>query len=112
MAAPESYRILYWNGSAFVPVREPKEIGVAADIFNSTTFEAVTTDKLKLEIVPQKGQRIGILEWRVYNFGRIPHLPPVIDAGVDRSVILDGTNLSCRKGDVARGFPGKYSALD
>ena len=38
MAVPDSYRILYWNGSAFVPVREPKGMGVAADTFNDYDF--------------------------------------------------------------------------
>ena len=90
MAVPDSYRILYWNGSAFVLVREPKGMGVAADTFNTTTFEVVTTNKLKLEIIPRKDQPAGILEWRVYNSGPVPSLPPVIEAGVDRSVILDG----------------------
>ena len=50
----------------------------------------MTTNKLKLEMFPQKDQPIGILEWRVYNSGPVPSLPPVIEAGVDRSVILDG----------------------
>jgi hypothetical protein len=90
MAVPENYRILYWNGIAFVPVREPKGIGVARDTFNATTFEVVKTDKLRIEIVTQKDQPAGILEWRVYNSGEVPSLPPVIEAGVDRSVILDG----------------------
>src|SRR3954451_9885477 len=90
IAIPEKYQVLYWNGKDFVPVREAKGTGVAADIFNGTTFESITTNKLKLEIVPQKDRPVGILEWRVYNFGRVPSLPPVIEAGVDRSVILDG----------------------
>ncbi len=90
MAVPDSYRILYWNGSAFVLVREPKGMGVAADTFNTTTFDVVTTNKLKLEIIPRKDQPAGILEWRVYNSGPVPSLPPVIEGGVDRSVILDG----------------------
>lgn len=110
MAVPESYRVLYWDGKNFVPVREPKGAGVAADTFNSTTFEPVTTNKLKLEIFPQKDRPVGILEWRVYNFGPVPSLPPVIEAGVDRSVILDGrtylagkvTWVEDSRGNVAR----------
>src|ERR1700723_3030996 len=30
-AAPASYRILYWNGSDFLPVSSPQGLGVAAD---------------------------------------------------------------------------------
>jgi hypothetical protein len=86
---PQSYRILYWNGSDFVPVNHPDGLGVAADTFNATTFEAVKTSKLRVEVAVEKAEPAGILEWRVYNVGAVPALPPVIDAGVDRSVMLD-----------------------
>jgi DUF1680 family protein len=88
--APESYRILYWNGSDFIPVVQPQGLGVAADTFNSTTFEPVSTSKLRLEVIPQPKQPAGVLEWRVFNYGPVPDLPPVVDAGVDRSVVSDG----------------------
>jgi DUF1680 family protein len=95
--APESYRILYWNGNDFVPVVRPQGLGVAADSFNSTTFKPVSTSKLRLEVIPQANQPAGILEWRVFNYGPAPALPPVVDAGVDRSVVSDGrTYLSGR----------------
>jgi DUF1680 family protein len=87
---PQSYRILYWNGSDFVPVDKPQGLGIAADVFNSTTFEPVKTSKLRLEVIPQNDQPAGIVEWKVYNFGPVPALPPVIDAGVDRSVLSGG----------------------
>ncbi|HET8637788.1 MAG TPA: beta-L-arabinofuranosidase domain-containing protein [Acidobacteriaceae bacterium] len=32
----------------------------------------------------------GILEWKVFNYGSVPDLPPVVDAGIDRSVVSDG----------------------
>ena len=85
---PESYRILYWNGSDFVPVNQPQGSGLSANAFNATTFEPVKTTKLRLAVVPQKKMPAGILEWRVYNFGPLPALSPVIDAGLDRSVVL------------------------
>jgi len=88
--APQSYRIQYWDGSQFIPVSRPEGLGVAADTFNVSTFGAVKTKKLRLEVNPQKGQPAGILEWRVYNYGPVPSLPPVIDAGIDRSVVLGG----------------------
>jgi len=86
---PKSYRILYWNGSDFVPVSQPQGLGLAADAFNATTFDAVKTNKLRLEVSVEKEEPAGILEWRVYNAGAVPSLPPVIEAGVDRSVVLD-----------------------
>ena len=88
--APVSYRILYWNGSDFVPVSQPQGLGVALDTFNATVFEPVKTNKLRLAVVPQPERLAGILEWRVFNYGPVPALPPVVDAGVDRSVVSDG----------------------
>jgi DUF1680 family protein len=88
--APVSYKILYWNGSDFVPVSKPQGLGVALDRFNTTTFAPVKTAKLRLEVVPPPNRLAGILEWRVFNYGPAPVLPPVVDAGVDRSVVSDG----------------------
>ena len=88
---PESYRILYWNGSDFAPVERPQGLGLAQDTFNATSFEPVLTSKLRLEVVPQSKQPAGILEWRVFNYGPVPALAPVVDAGVDRSVVSDGS---------------------
>ena len=85
---PQGYRILCWNGTEFVPVSRPQGLGLAADAFNVTTFEPIKTRKLRLEVTLRKGVPSGILQWNVYNFGPVPHLPPVIDAGLDRSVIL------------------------
>ena len=90
IAAPESYRILSWNGADFVPVSQPQGLGVALDAFNVTTFEPVKTSKLRIEVATQKGRPAGILEWKVFNFGPVPLLQPVVDAGVDRSVVSDG----------------------
>lgn len=87
---PVRYRILYWNGSDFVPVSQPQGMGLALDRFNTTVFEPVKTSKLRLEVVPQPERLAGILEWRVFNYGPVPALPPVVDAGVDRSVVSDG----------------------
>ena len=86
---PQNYRILYWNGSDFVPVSKPEGLGVTPNTFNVTTFDPVKTTKLRLEVAPQDGHSAGILEWKVYNFGSIPPFPPVIEAGVDRSVVLN-----------------------
>jgi hypothetical protein len=85
---PQSYRILYWTGTDFVPVNQAKGMGLAADAFNVTTFDAVKTTRLRLAVTLDKNEPAGVLEWRAYNSGAAPSLRPVIDAGVDRSVVL------------------------
>jgi len=90
IAPPHAYRVLYWNGSDFVPVAEAQGWGIDADRFNVTSFRPVTTDKLRLEVTPDGEHVAGILEWQVFGSGAVPSLPPVVNAGVDRSVVLGG----------------------
>ncbi|HEY4358611.1 MAG TPA: beta-L-arabinofuranosidase domain-containing protein [Acidobacteriaceae bacterium] len=99
VAAPASYRILYWNGSDFVPVANAKGLGVAGDTFNTTTFDEVHTDKLRLEIVSDGTHSTGILEWQVHSSGAVPSFPPVVDAGIDRSVVLGGQTYLAGKAE-------------
>lgn len=96
---PASYRVTYWNGKSFVPVEDAKGLGVVRDQFNSTTFSPVTTDKIRLEILSDGRLSTGILEWNVWSSGPIPSFPPVIYAGVDRSVIVGGQTYLDGKAD-------------
>ncbi|HSU18304.1 MAG TPA: beta-L-arabinofuranosidase domain-containing protein, partial [Acidobacteriaceae bacterium] len=90
VGAPSSYRVLYWNGTDFVPVSNPSGLGVSANQFNSTSFDKVRTDKIRLEVVSDATHAPGILEWKVYSTGPIPLFPPIVNAGVDRSVVMGG----------------------
>src|SRR5271168_3902735 len=86
VGAPVSYRVTYWNGSEFVPVSDAKGLGVSPNGFNSTTFDEIKTDKLRLEITSDGTHSTGVLEWKVYSSGPVPLFPPTVDAGVDRAV--------------------------
>ena len=87
---PSSYTVSYWNGSRFVPVANAKGLGVIANSFNSTTFDEIKTDKLRVEMSSDGKHSTGILEWKVYSSGAVPLFPPTVDAGVDRAVVLGG----------------------
>jgi DUF1680 family protein len=87
---PASYRVLYWNGTEFAPVPNARGLEVSTDKFNTTTFDPVTTEKLRLEIVSDGKLSSGILEWKVYSSGPVPPFPPIVDAGVDRVVVIGG----------------------
>jgi hypothetical protein len=88
---PVASRLLYWDGSAFVPVKHAAGLGVQGDTYNTTTFDAITVSKLKLEFDSLETASSGILEFKVYDSGKSPAFPPVAEAGVDRSVMLSGT---------------------
>jgi hypothetical protein len=99
VGAPAAYRILYWNGSEFVPVANPQGQGTAANQFNSTTFDQVTTSRLRLELTSDGKLSPGILEWKVYSSGPVPLFPPAVNAGIDRAVVLGGQTYLAGKAD-------------
>ena len=87
---PKACRLLYRKGEAFVPVKNPSGLAVAASEYNTTTFDEVRTSGLRLDIDGDGGYSTGILEWRVYASGKSPEFPPMVEAGIDRVVVLGG----------------------
>ena len=87
---PKASRLMYWDGREFVPVKNARGLGVQGDTFNVTTFDEVTTSKLRLEMDGDGEFSTGIIEWRVLDSGRSPEFPPRVAAGMDRVVILGG----------------------
>jgi DUF1680 family protein len=87
---PKACRLLYWNGGAFVPVGGASGLGVDGERYNTTTFDEVTTPRLRLEFDGSGKFSTGIIEWKVYDSGKSPAFPPVVSAGVDRMVVTGG----------------------
>jgi len=83
---PKASRLLYWDGKAFVPVKNPVGLGVEGNRYNTTTFEEITTSKLKLEFDSLETASTGILEFKVHDAGKSPKFPPVVK--VSRFVAL------------------------
>ncbi|MEI7903302.1 MAG: beta-L-arabinofuranosidase domain-containing protein, partial [bacterium] len=105
---PVAARLLYWDGTAFVPVKNPVGLGAAGDTYNTTAFDAVTASKLKLEFDSLETASTGILEFKVYDAGNSPRFPPLAEAGVDRVVVMTGkTWLSATTKAVATTGPLK-----
>ena len=90
VGAPKSCRLLYWNGKKFVPIANAAGLGVEGNKFNTTTFDEVTTTKLRLEIESDGKLSTGILAWKVFDSGKSPEFPPKVAAGSDRNLILGG----------------------
>ncbi|WP_374297697.1 glycoside hydrolase family 127 protein [Sphingomonas sp.] len=107
IAPPRSARLLYWDGKAFVPVRNVRSGNVVApDRFNRLGFDRVRTDRLKLEFVGDAGKSVGILQWRVWSAGAVPAFAPVVAAGVDRSMVVGGQTFLAGRADWLRRSPG------
>jgi hypothetical protein len=106
---PKASRLKYWDGKDFLPVANASGLAVAGDRFNSTTFDEVTTSKLRLEMDSDGTFSTGVLEWKVYDSGKSPEFPPMVAAGVDRAVMLGGKTYL--RGQVRTLRPGGAAAL-
>ncbi|MBB5353620.1 hypothetical protein HNR46_003881 [Haloferula luteola] len=87
---PSQCRLKFWNGSDYALVPSAEGLGVEGDTFNRTTFQPITTTRLRLEMDGSESFSTGVLEWRVFDTGDSPAFPPDTHAGLDRSVMLDG----------------------
>jgi hypothetical protein len=95
---PRSWKAQYWDGGSWVDVPSPGEYGVARDESNETTFDAVTTTRMRL-VMNAMGSgstyaAVGVSEWRVFadapvaiepidvrtEVGVVPALPTTVDA--------------------------------
>ena len=67
IAIPYNSYIQYWNISqnAWVNVSNPSGYGYELDKYNTTSFDTILTNKVRLNFVSLKAQ--GILEWKVYG---------------------------------------------
>ena len=87
---PQACRVSYWDGQKFVPVANAAGLGIGGNQYNATTFDEVTTTKLRLEMDSAGRNSTGILEWKVFDSGKSPKFPPMVKAGADRDVVLGG----------------------
>lgn len=87
---PAACRLLYWNGQEFAPVPNVAGLGVLGGQYNTTTYDEVTTSRLRLEFDGKEAFSTGIIEWKVFDSGKSPDFPPAVSAGGDRMVVLGG----------------------
>jgi DUF1680 family protein len=94
---PESYKITYWNGNEFVPVKNPRGLGLESNKYNVTTFDEVETTRLRIEAETAERFAAGMLEWAVFQANNSADHPPLVSAGGDRAVMANGkTYLSAK----------------
>ncbi|SDC10665.1 glycoside hydrolase family 127 protein [Niabella drilacis] len=86
---PAAYHIQYWNGNAFVPVTNVAGSALHNDELNHSSFDEIKTTRLRLEIDAAYWQVAPLQEWIVYQTEGTAY-PPVVEAGIDRDVMLNG----------------------
>lgn len=90
ISKPESCVLSCWNGTDYVPVN------IISNTDNELTgksifkFDEVETTKLRLEIKNKDKKASGILEWEVIASDNAIKYSPVVNAGLDRSVMTGG----------------------
>jgi hypothetical protein len=62
---PQSWQLSYRENGEWKPIKNPSGYGCAGDRYNRTTFDAVETDALRLEVQLPEKFSAGIHEWRV-----------------------------------------------
>lgn len=87
---PASYRVEYWDGKAFKPVRNARGLGLVNKTFNRTRFDEITTTRLRLVMDSADRYDVTLLEWRVDESENSKPVAPVALPGENRDVMLDG----------------------
>ncbi|GAA3791421.1 hypothetical protein GCM10022226_08010 [Sphaerisporangium flaviroseum] len=64
---PASWKLQYWNGSAYVDVPGAGGYPVAGNQYNSVTFTAVSTTRLRVLLQSATGFSVGLLEVKAYG---------------------------------------------
>jgi hypothetical protein len=64
-AIPQSWRVLYRDGSEWKEVANARSSPISKNKFNQMSFDAVQTTALRLEVELQPNRSGGILEWTV-----------------------------------------------
>jgi hypothetical protein len=61
---PASWKVQYWDGSAFTDVPAPGSYPAADSTFNTVTFGSVTTTRLRVVLESGQGS-VGVIQWVV-----------------------------------------------
>lgn len=87
---PQAYRLKYWDGKEYVPVKNPVGYTFANNQYNPTKFDEVTTTSIRLELDSVERFMSTLLEWKALKTLNSPEVAPVISAGGDRDVMTGG----------------------
>ncbi|MEU1939481.1 MGH1-like glycoside hydrolase domain-containing protein [Streptomyces coeruleorubidus] len=64
---PASWKLQYWNGDAYVDVPGASAYPVAKNRYNTVTFTATNTTRLRVQLTSNGTNSVGLLEAKVYG---------------------------------------------
>ena len=87
---PENYRISYWNGNAFAPVENIQGLVKDNNQLNISSFKEIKTTRMRVELDSADRGVTSLLEWVVVKTPNSPNPKPIVSAGIDRDLIING----------------------
>ncbi len=87
---PENYQVSYWDGDNFVDIKNVSRQDMSIEQFDTIYFNKIQTTKIRIEAESALLFPANILEWEVYQLPGSEDHPPVVNAGPDRDVMING----------------------
>ncbi len=110
ISLPEQITLSYWDGNNFIPVTSLSRQQMKINENDTIRFDPVETDRLRLEAPLAELLPANILEWEVHQLPGSPDHPPLVDAGVERDVMVGGdTYLSGNVKSVSDNYRVSWS---
>ncbi|HEY4378827.1 MAG TPA: DUF5695 domain-containing protein, partial [Acidobacteriaceae bacterium] len=113
---PAAWKVQYKTADGWAEVQQAKQTTITADTFNQTTFQAVTTSGVRLQVQLQPDATAGLLQWRLNGQpGRMVQavddlqatetFEPAGDALVWTITVRNPTEHIVEVGDLSAGLP-------
>ncbi|MDA0646844.1 xylosidase, partial [Nonomuraea ferruginea] len=64
---PASWKLQYWNGSAYADVPGASAYGLAKNQYNTVTFSSVNTTRLRVLLTGNGSSSVGLLEVKAFG---------------------------------------------
>ncbi len=88
VSIPSAYTVKYWNGSGFVAVANVGGYGRNSNQYNTTVFTPVDTTKIRVEMTPDNGKAVGILEWKVFGNPKVSAPPAWVNSFYSKCITV------------------------
>jgi len=87
---PEDLKISYWDGTEYLPLEGLNDTIAFTNRVNEITFNDISTSKIRIESDSVIFLPANVIEWEVIQTPGTAGHPPVVTAGEDRTVMLEG----------------------
>ncbi|MCF8223493.1 MAG: glycoside hydrolase family 127 protein [Bacteroidales bacterium] len=90
ISTPSSYTISYFDGNDYVPVKTLSRNDIKGGILDTITIDQIETKSIRLTVKLEERQAVGLLEWKTISSDETKKYAPLVNAGIDRSVMTGG----------------------